>query len=220
MAHDDDDLDLEEEELGRLIHEAIRLSRGYADYLEYAPNRKLAEHGAASVLSRFLHGDDAIHHLAFPSQRDPPDLVLDIEGRRIGIDVTQIVDVDAVQVARRMKKGTHGWTVAELMEIEWPSVEWLDDRLARAVGKIVAKKDHDIRACAAAYDEIYIAVTFDEPGVDFDQARRVIDDLELETAHADRAFLLMSYQPGPEFEHYPDGCPVIEAKLRRALPAT
>ena len=51
----------------------------------------------------------SVDALTFPD-RDPPDVVLPVDGRRIGIEVTEIIDPKAVETARFLKKKRDGWS--------------------------------------------------------------------------------------------------------------
>lgn len=194
------------------MKDAIKKSRGYASWWEYAPVPRLSEHHAASVLTRFLFGEDTVDALVFPDQ-DPPDVVLPLAGRRIGIEVTEIIDPKAVKTARFLKKNRAGWTPKEAVLAGWPWAEWSDDQLRDSLLKAASTKDRKLAPVAAGYDEIYLAMITDEPDIDFNQAARVIAALEATTTSIDRAFLLLGYNPGVDKGMYPDGCPVFELRL-------
>lgn len=198
--------------IGATMKDAIKRSRGYATWWEWAPARPLHEHHVASVLTQFLFDEDAVDALTFPDQ-DPPDVVLPLADRRIGIEVTEIIDPRAVATARHLKKKRDGWSPKDLAMADWPWPEWSDDRLRDAVAAAIAIKDKKLAGAAAAYDEVYLAMATDEPDIDFDQAARVVASLEASTTNIDRAFLLLGYNPGVERATYPDGCPVFEVRL-------
>jgi hypothetical protein len=166
----------------------------------------------ASVLTRFLFDEDAVDTLTFPDQ-DPPDVVLPVAGRRIGIEVTEIIDPNAVKTARFLKEKRDGWSPKDLAMADWPWPEWTDDRLQRAIATAIAIKDRKLTGAAAVYNELYLAMATDEPDIDFDQAARVVATLDASAANIGRAFLLLGYNPGVDKVTYPDGCPVFELRL-------
>lgn len=199
--------------IGATMKDAIKRSRGHATWWEWAPVRRLGEHHVASVLSRFLFDEDAVDTLTFPEQ-DPPDVVLTVAGRRIGIEVTEIIDPNAVKTARFLKQKRDGWSAKDLATADWPWPEWTDDRLQEAIAAAISIKNGKLTGAVAAYDELYLAVATDEPDIDVDKAARVVAGLEASTSNIDRAFLLLGYNPGVDKGTYPDGCPVLELALR------
>lgn len=199
--------------VGAAMRDAIKKSRGYATWWEWAPARPLHEHHVASVLSRFLFGDDAVDALTFPNQ-DPPDVVLPIAGLCIGIEVTEIIDPKAVETARYLKRKRDGWNPRDLALANWPWPDWTDNRLQDAIGAAIGVKDKKLAAVAGGYAEIYLAMATDEPDVDVEQAARVVGAMAAETTNIDRAFLLLGYNPAVDKGFYPDRCPVFEIKLQ------
>ena len=76
----------------------IKRSRGYATWWEWARFRRLERSrrlGARPFPVR--RGRRRCPDLSRP---DPPDVVLPVDGRRIGIEVTEIIDPKAVETAR------------------------------------------------------------------------------------------------------------------------
>jgi hypothetical protein len=202
--------------IGAAMKDAIKKSRGYASWWEYALVPRLGEHHAASVLTRFLFGEGPVDALMFPDQ-DPPDVVLPLaSGRRIGIEVTEIIDPKAVEMARFLKRKRDGWSPKDLVLAGWPWAEWPDDQLSDSLLKATSTKDRKLARVAAGYDELYLAMITDEPDIDAEKAARVVSALGAPAASIDRAFLMLGYNPGVDKTDYPDGCPVFELRLSRS----
>jgi len=86
----------------RSIREARRRSRGYAEYWEWVPDRSRAELDAARVLHKFLvAAGEMVSGSLTVLRPDPPDVLLEtVDGRRVGIEVTELLDPDAVKRER------------------------------------------------------------------------------------------------------------------------
>jgi len=87
----------------RSIREARRISRGYAEYWEWAPGRSRAELDAARVLHKFLVATgEMVSGSLTVVWPDPPDVLLEtVNGRRVRIEVTELLDPGAV--SRRLR---------------------------------------------------------------------------------------------------------------------
>src|SRR5215831_5412006 len=98
--------DPDHSEVIALMREARIKSRGHADYWEWAPDRRRAEAEAARVLREFLvrSGEPVAGQLSNIAA-DPPDVLLEtLSGRRIGVEVTDLVDSAAVKRCRYLKQ--------------------------------------------------------------------------------------------------------------------
>jgi len=209
---EDDDLDLEE--VGRLLREAVRKSRGYATWWEYAPKRSLEEHGAAQTLLRYLARESMSGKLILPD-RDPPDLVLEREdGGRIGIEVTELVDEAVVERFRYLSKNRDRQPTPGLAFGE--SAEWPEERISDKLDEILFKKDRKLLNIRQNFDAIVLAITTDEPEIDEPKASRVISAYQGSADSIDRAFLMLGYDPRADKEIFPDGCPIFEISLQKS----
>ena len=196
-------------EVVRVMREARAKSRGYADYWEWAIDRPRAELRAAEVLQNFLviSGEQTSGQLLNVS-RDPPDVLLTtIGGRRIGIEVTELVDSDAVKRHRHRKKRN------ESIEYDW--AEWTPTSIATELSRLVDVKDGKLAKAIRSYDELLLAIVTDEGMIDETIAREAVALCRPVARHIRRAFLLVSYQPQSNVAVYPDSCPVLPVSLSR-----
>lgn len=184
----------DEAEIVALMREARAKARGYADHFGWASDRDLEEWGVVTCLNEAMQ---AVGGAVFAKLKrrgrphDPPDCeAVDSHGKRIAIEVTELVDGNAI---RAFKKGRH---------YEW--AEWTEEAFLSALDALVSAKDERFPALKdPPYDGGYIVVVFtDEPNL---RRLRVSEWLSGHTfvkkTRPMRAFLLLSYDP--EIQTYP-----------------
>jgi hypothetical protein len=178
----------EEKELIARIKEAISRSRGYADHFSWPLDRDLEEYGITQTFAKSL---DANGQLFFKLEslksrgrgNDPPDCEAeDLNGNRIGIEVTELVD--PLTIEKLKNTGVYEWA-------EWDRV-----KLVRAIKQRLRAKDKPGKTKGGPYGNYVVVIHTDEPylneafvterlsGICFERARLV-----------KRAFLLLSYDP-------------------------
>ncbi len=195
-----------------LMREARSRSRGYADYWEWKIDKPRAERKVARVLRNFLvaAGEDLSGDLASITS-DPPDVLLrTVDNRRIGIEVTELVNEKVVKRnhKRRMDQDP---TVDE-----WAL--WDASGVAEALNDKVLKKDQKmLRVQIGAYDELILAICTDEPLIDEALARAAVVLAGTKTKSINRAYLILSYQPQSDTTVHPDGCPVLQINLQPSM---
>lgn len=199
MQEDDLDLILETMALAR------EKSRGYASAFEWPINRQQQEAGVASILVEYLSSVDGQQlEKIVPIDRDPPDVMVTSKfGRRIGIEVTELVDHRAVERARFAKKNGLG-------EIAWAN--WSGERIKSQLNKIILKKDEKIAKSNENFDEIVLLIFSDEPDINFSK----LEDLQNQYRHTaknfDEVYFVLSYDPYADKTRFPQGYPVFRLK--------
>ncbi|MBX6333480.1 MAG: hypothetical protein IRY91_16650 [Gemmatimonadaceae bacterium] len=168
----------------RKMEEAVRNERPHAAFFDW-PDREVAELGVAKAFS-----EAAVHEPGLPFQRlescgqgnDPPDCeATDRSGRRVAIEVTELVDGNSIVRAKR--KAPPLWGVWSRQVFVAGVQERLDEKDAKELK-------------GGPYDEYMVLIHTDEP------------ELPIETVEAwlarhtfkrprriDRAYLLLSYDP-------------------------
>jgi hypothetical protein len=195
----------------RWLREAHQRSRGYAPYWEWVPDRSMAELHAARVLHKFLVAAGKMVSGSLTSltklQADPPDVLLEtVNGRRVGIEVTELLDPDAVKRhSYRKKRGDPP---------AYDSAPWTPTSMAKALSGIIGVKDHKLRKVASGFDECFLAIVTDEPGIDEWLSRDAVSRCWSTVQHIHRAFLVMSYHTATNVDVYPDQCLVLPLQLR------
>lgn len=196
-------------EVVRIMRRAQAKSRGYATHWEWAPDRRLEEIGVAKALSEFLaHSEGSSWASVQPVTNDPPDvLLLATEGVRVGVEATELVDGATVERHRyRKKKG---------LEQPYDWAEWTVQQVGSAIRKATESKDRKLAAQAADYDEVWVSIYTDEPTITLDLARRALLACSIQVRTLDRAFFLLSYDPGADQQLYPQGVRVLPVPLLR-----
>src|SRR5262245_59519791 len=138
---------------------------------------------------------------------DPPDVLLEtVNGRRIGIEVTELVDPDAVK-RHRYRKGRGDPPAYDF-------AQWTPTKVAKTLSQIIGIKDRKLQKVAGGFDECFLAVVTDEPAIDDWLSRDAVSRCWSTVQHIDRAFLVMSYHPATDVGAYPDQCLVLPLELR------
>jgi hypothetical protein len=192
----------------RLIREARRKSRGYAEYWEWSIDRSRVELHAACLLRNFLvaAGEKASGALT-PVRPDPPDVLLEtVDGRRTGIEVTELVDPVAVERHHYRKER------GEPPVLDF--AKWTQTTIAEALSRMIGGKDYKLRNASDRFDELLLAIITDDPAIDEWLARAAVSQCRPTVQHIDRAFLVMSYHPQNDKSEYPDGCLVLPVEVR------
>jgi hypothetical protein len=178
----------DEAAIAAAMRAARERARGYADFFGWAPDRDLEEHGVVRSLAETLEVE---RRLFFSKLRirgrgnDPPDLeALDDEGRRIAIEVTELVDGRAIEAHKA--GDPFNWA-------EWPEEKF---RL-RVASLLAAKNARFTKLKDAPYPGGYVVVAFtDEPELSRLTVQRFLEGQVFRSLpHISRAVLLLSYDP-------------------------
>ncbi len=191
-----DDID---PEVLEVLREAVKRQRPYADYFGFAIDRSVAEFGVAEELCEALEaaGQPLVTDLkSRGAGNDPPDCEgTGEDGARIGIEVTELVEGDAI---KRAKAGyAYDWA-------EWPR-----EKLIAAVQERLTDKDGKLaKALGGPYGAHVVIIHTDEPLLNIERVRALIGSVRFEPmALVTRAFLLLSYAPDSK------SCPYIELQF-------
>ncbi|MGN7998986.1 hypothetical protein [Sphingomonas sp. 22176] len=204
------DEDPDWEKIVAKMREARSMNRGYASNWEWAPDRQLAEAGVVQALADYLtEAEGASWTSIIPISDDPPDALLSsTDGRRIGVEVTEIVDEKMVKWHRHKK------ALGQSYPYHWAT--WNKSLLETKLSDSVTRKDKKLYSKRSNYDELFVIAYTDEPIIDIDLARLTISDFSVDVDIIDRAFLLLSYTPNADVLEFPRGIPVFPIPLRRA----
>ena len=187
----DDDL----QEALRPMRKAVDKQRGYADFFEY-PDKDVKEEGIARDLCESLAA--AGTPLARPADlvargkgNDPPDCeARGIDGSRIAIEVTELVDQKAVEAVAR-GGSAFAWA------------EWTSEKLRDRIQNRLDDKDNKVLK-GGLYDSVVVVIHTDEPELNIARVKALLGDTRFRACKViDRAFLLLAYDPHTKPEAYP-----------------
>ena len=175
----------EEAELLRLLRAAVDRERPYAGFFDW-PDRSVAEIGIASTFVAAAHGEVGFPLRDLRSRRlgeDPPDCeATDQTGARIALEVTELVDEEAIVRARR--SGGNEWA-------QWDAPKLIDAIQARLRAKGTK------RLKGGPYAEYIVLIHTDEPALSIEIVANALADAQFTAAvQVGRAYLLLSYHPG------------------------
>lgn len=210
----------DEAEVARLLRLARDKGRGYAEFWQWAPDKRMAEWHIAETVLRFLaaNGDCEVTSLE-TVERDPPDCVAVLRNDlRVGIEVTELVNAKMVaahgarRAAERRGKLPNPAKAVDPDQIAlWGALEVRD-----AIIRAIATKD--VAAHGGPYDQYLVVLHTDEDTITQNILSDALNEPAIETKHVDRAFVLLSYDPALH-DQFPDGCPVVEVPIGRQPPA-
>ncbi|MGZ8927933.1 MAG: hypothetical protein ACXW03_05690 [Methylobacter sp.] len=195
----------DEAEIVKLMRENRDRRRGYADFFSWAIDRDLEEFGIVSLLSDSLAADDRLFFKNQTSRgrpNDPPDCeAQNHQGERVAIEVTELVDGEAIHKFKKAEK--------ERIPTDW--AEWTRDKFLVELQDRISAKDkcfHELKGAPYAGGYIIVVHT-DEIELDRPTVLRYLDGHRFSALHISRAFLLLSYdqnvERSPYFELQLDG---------------
>ena len=183
-----------------LMRSARAKARGYADFFGWATDRTLEEWGVTNALRESLERSSEAFFYDLKSRErgaDPPDCeAVDNEGRRIAIEVTELVSEKAI---RATKRGMNVWA------------NWSEEHfIASLAARIKEKGDRYVTLKDGPYEGGYIILVHtDEPMLSTDIVRAFLDGRAFHRPEGvTRAFILLSYDPRLQT------CPYFELALR------
>jgi len=178
----------EEKKLIRKIKEAIAKGRGYADSFGWPPDRDLEEYSVVKAFCESLEKGnnsflDSNSIMSRGRGNDPPDCeVKDLDGNIIGIEVTELVDPEAIIAFK--KKQVYEWA------------EWDKAKLIDAINNRLDAKNIPDRIKGGPYKSCFIIIYTDEPVLNADYIKELLKGYRFGKRNLiDRAFLIMFFDP-------------------------
>ena len=176
----------EEDEVLREISDAMARRRGYADSRSWPPDRQLEERGIVEDFLSATHTEPGAPFTglrSLPRGEDPPDCeVRDSSGHLIGVEVTELVDSDAI-----------GRT---LRDSSAAPAEWTASILIKSLSRLLARKDAPSKPPTIVYQEYFLVIHTNEPRLYIEFANEWLTGHIFESTRLiTRAFLLFDYHP-------------------------
>ncbi len=196
----------DDDKLADALRQAAILDRGYASYWSWPLDRPIEEHGVVNALLNYLLvlRPELRGTLASASiGDDPPDVILTCEnGKRIGIEVTELVHSGAIQAVvnekRSGKPSTHIYA------------HWSPSAVADALSQRISSKDKKLLAKRGDFDELILAIFTDEIMISQDVAIQAIQRVCHDTDAISSSYFLLSYHPETDPKAFPDKCPIFQ----------
>jgi hypothetical protein len=191
----------EEKEILTLMRAAQEKARGYADFFGWKTDRDIEEWGVVDSLRESLeiNGELFFSDVTFRGRgNDPPDCeAADINHLRIAIEVTELVDSEAIKAYKQKRS------------YKWES--WTKERLISSLSERIATKGVRYATLKGGpYEGGYVIVIHtDESMLSIRTVKSFLDEFTFQKPlGVTRAFLLMSYDP--KTKH----CPYVELTLK------
>lgn len=190
----------DEAEIEVLMREARAKARGYADFFGWSTSRDLEEWGVITKLAESLEMDNKLFFTNLKRRgrsNDPPDCeAVGSDGSRIAIEVTELVDGDAIKAFKSGR--VYDWS------------EWEKEKFLPTLSELISRKDRRFPELKEPpYDGGYIVVVFtDEPMLSRLAVSKMLEGHLFEKPeYIARAFLLLSYDP------HTNRCPYFELSV-------
>ncbi len=179
-------------EVLQLIRDANARRRGYADFYKWPLDRCLEEVEVARTMCDALSsaGQPLAHSVVSRDRgSDPPDCEgLSPDGKRIAIEVTELVDPAAIVATRSGTK--YVWA------------QWDSAKLAAALQERLSSKD-GCKLKGGPYDLYVVVIYTDEPELSLNAVKTLLGDKSVRiTTRVDRAYLLLSYESSSRSRPY------------------
>lgn len=178
----------EEKRFIKEIKNAIAKGRGYADSFGWPPDRDLEEYGVVRVFCETLKKEsnlflDINSIMSRGRGNDPPDCeVKDLDGNIIGIEVTELVDPEAIVAFK--KNQVYEWA------------EWDKSKLIDAINNRLDAKNIPDRIKGGPYAGYILIIYTDEPVLNADYIKDLLKGYRFARRNLiDRAFLFIFFDP-------------------------
>jgi hypothetical protein len=127
-----------------------------------------------------------------PLGQDPPDCELrDAAGRRVAIEITELVDRKTVELIVGERRRNKDQTPPSI------AVEWTSSKVLTALGERLTRKDFRDRLKDGPYDEYIVVIYTAEPGLDSVTALQVLECHRFDPPKGiNRAYFSLDYEPG------------------------
>lgn len=181
------------------LEQGKQKKRGYSDFFAWPVDRQLEEWAIVDSLKESLEKANAGFFnslIARGRGNDPPDCeAILFEGGKLGIEVTELVDAEAIMA---YKSGNTG-----------QQAEWSAYKLISTITQRLEVKNASKNIKGGPYDLYMLVIHTDEPLLNFDYTYPLLSEYPFKSySLIDRAFLLMSYD-----EKY-QCCPFIELNIK------
>ncbi|EGR4485644.1 hypothetical protein VCSRO29_3441 [Vibrio cholerae] len=179
----------------------LNSTRSHAGYFSWETDQGIEERGVVECFREALEKNGELFFTGYRSRRqgeDPPDCeAIRTDGKKIAIEITEIVDGKAIAAARLHKA--------------FLSKPWTAEQLDQIINTRISKKDKPSKIYGGPYEEHILLLCCDEPAIlDYGLVEHIKQQSYGKTSTITRVFLLLSYDPRVQC------CPYIELQTSRA----
>ena len=171
MGNDKPDENGADQALGQVTQEqAKQKKRGYSDFFAWPVDRQLEEWAIVDSLKESLEKANAAFFNSLVARgrgNDPPDCeAMLFEGGRLGIEVTELVDAEAI-MAHKSGNTDH-------------LAEWGEYKLINSITQRLEVKDVSKNIKGGPYDLYMLVIHTDEPVLNFDYTYPILSEYPLD----------------------------------------
>ena len=175
---------MDEDELVDMVRDAIGQQRPYAGFFDW-PERPIAEWGVANLFSEIAGREPGLPFRdvhAREAGQDPPDCeAVDVHGRPVAIEVTELVDGYAIAEVRRTGRSV--------------VASWNAGRIRRHLDELLLRKDSKTLK-GGPYHEYIVLIHTDEPTLTLQPIEAALSGHTFPPLkQVQRAYLILSYEP-------------------------
>ena len=159
--------------------------------------REIQESGCVQDFAKSLSAEFGIEITEIESNpNDPPDCFAIKSGKKIGIEVTELVKSEILSRFAQARIGRMQYPPGEQLSDE----EWTQEEFTKKVGELIAQKDAKAKKKDVIFDVVLIYT--DEGGLTPECLEDWLSNEKFSTTNIREVFLLRSYWPGYR-EHAP-----------------
>lgn len=195
-----------DDEFRRRLREGLLVKRNHAGYFNWNADRDLEELGVIQELWSSLHASDETFFENFSVRgrgNDPPDLeAFTLQGDKLAIEVTELVDGQAIQRDKFIKQKT----TARLKKRLSVAAAWGDAAVIDELQRLITAKDSKFnKLLGGPYTGGYCVVIFtDEPDLSPEKLQSILRGTTFFAENIKKCFLLIGYQPFQQHLTYID----------------
>ncbi len=130
--------------------------------------------------------------------KDPPDCVLAIDEAKVGVEVVNLIDIEARKLSAKSRRegGTEFYA------------QWTKDKFQKHLEKLVAEKDQKIRtgiktkSAAALCEKFWLVISTDEMTLSSAAVSEFVAEWKIISDVFEAVYLILSYEPGRDDSGY------------------
>lgn len=159
--------------------------------------KKLVELSVAFEFSKSLqHEFSILLENITNNETDPPDCLAEVDGRKIQIELVELIDRNAIEIAKKTGGTAHNDAT------QFSNTQWNSHRFIEEVNKVIDRKVKKYRAADKKFEILLIYTA--EPWLPANSVAAWLSHLTFEERDSfENVFLLMDYDPSYNQNNWP-----------------
>jgi hypothetical protein len=184
----------DEASIDERLHYAASNARRISDYFGW-PDKATQEKFV--VATAFASAGLDAREVESRGNDDPPDCQAVLDGKLVGIEVTEFVSQEAIEEYK-------------ISKTDWGGVSWDRAGFVNHLRALIERKDKPAQIKGGPYAEYFLIIHTDENMLARDVVAEYLEGFHAQTVLLNRVLFLVSYDPRT------CGCPVFELKVSKS----